>query len=65
MPIEVLFLDLDGTIYPHGNGLWDVIAERMEIYMHQVLDIPEDIIPGMRQAYFKKYGTTLGGLMAN
>jgi putative hydrolase of the HAD superfamily len=65
MPIEVLFLDLDGTIYPHGNGLWDLIAEKMEIYMHQVLDIPEEIIPGMRREYFKKYGTTLGGLMAN
>ncbi|MGD8457071.1 MAG: pyrimidine 5'-nucleotidase [Anaerolineales bacterium] len=65
MPIEVLFLDLDGTLYPHGSGLWDLIAERMEIYMHQVLDIPEDIIPSLRQAYFKKYGTTLGGLLAN
>lgn len=65
MPIEVLFLDLDGTLYPHGCGLWDLIAERMEIYMHQVLDIPKDIIPSLRQAYFRKYGTTLGGLLAN
>jgi putative hydrolase of the HAD superfamily len=65
MPIEVLFLDLDGTIYPHENGMWDCIAERMEIYMHQVLDIPKEIIPSMRREFFKEYGTTLGGLMTN
>jgi putative hydrolase of the HAD superfamily len=65
MPIEVLFLDLDGTLYPHGNGLWDLIAERMEIYMHQVLEIPKEVVPPLRKEYFKKYGTTLGGLLAN
>jgi putative hydrolase of the HAD superfamily len=33
--------------------------------MHQVLDIPKEIVPSMRREFFKKYGTTLGGLMAN
>jgi pyrimidine 5'-nucleotidase len=65
MPIEVIFLDLDGTIYPHENGMWNLIAERMEIFMHQELDIPEDIIPSMRYEYFSHYGTTLAGLLAN
>jgi FMN phosphatase YigB (HAD superfamily) len=65
MPLEVLFLDLDGTIYPHENGMWDLIAEKMEIFMHQELDIPKDIIPSMRYEYFSKYGTTLRGLLAN
>lgn len=65
MPIEHLFLDLDGTIYPHGNGLWGLIAEKMELYMHQELNIPEQEIPSMRQGFFKKYGTTLRGLLEN
>ena len=41
MPIEVLFIDLDGTIYPPDNGMWEKIAKRMEIYMHQALQIPD------------------------
>ena len=65
MPIEVLFLDLDGTLYPTENGMWDLIAEKMQIYMHEVLNIHKNIIPSLRQEYFRKYGTTLGGLMAN
>jgi putative hydrolase of the HAD superfamily len=65
MPIKALFIDLDGTIYPPGSGLWDKIAERMEIYMHQVLHIPESEIPTMRKRYFDEYGTTLSGLLAN
>ena len=65
MPIEVLFIDLDGTLYPHDIGLWNLIAERMEIYMHEKLDIPRESVPSIRQNYFKTYGTTLGGLLAN
>lgn len=52
-------------MYPHGNGMWDRIAERMEIYMQQVLGIPRENISSLRREYFKHYGTTLGGLMAN
>jgi pyrimidine 5'-nucleotidase len=65
MTIKVLFIDLDGTIYPSDNGMWDKIAERMEIYMHQILHIPESEIPAMRKSYFDEYGTTLSGLLAN
>jgi putative hydrolase of the HAD superfamily len=65
MPIKALFIDLDGTIYPHENGLWEKIAERMEIYMHQVLAIPVHEIPTLRKKYFNKYGTTLRGLITH
>jgi len=65
MSIETLFLDLDGTLYPHENGMWDLIAKKMEIYMHQELGIPEKDVPSMRFNFFTKYGTTLRGLLAN
>jgi pyrimidine 5'-nucleotidase len=65
MPIKVLFIDLDGTIYPPDNGMWEKIAERMEIYMHQTLRIPEREVPALRKSYFEEYGTTLRGLLAN
>ena len=65
MNVEVMFLDLDGTLYPHENGMWDEIAFRMETYMNQIIGIPMQLIPNLRKAYFEKYGTTLKGLQTN
>lgn len=65
MPFNYLLLDLDGTLYPHHNGLWDQIAARMERFMKDVIDIPEHLIPSLREEYFHQYGTTLAGLRAN
>jgi len=65
MPITTLFFDLDGTLYPNNNGLWNAIAERMNIYMSEKLHfLPEDI-PAIREKYFHQYGTTLKGLQIN
>lgn len=65
MPISNLFLDLDGTLYSNNNGMWELIAARMENYMHEVLGIPKQDVPAVRRQYFLKYGTTLSGLIAN
>ena len=63
--LSALFIDLDGTIYPNNNGLWDAIARRMNIYMQEVLDLPIDEIPGLRESYYRQYGTTLRGLQTH
>ena len=65
MAITTLLIDLDGTLYPNENGMWDAIAERMEKYMHEVLNLPLASIPALRQEYFSVYGTTLKGLQEN
>lgn len=65
MDIEVIYFDLDGTIYPHGNGMWDQIAANMEAYIHQKFGIPKEEIPALRKKFFIEYGTTLRGLQAN
>jgi putative hydrolase of the HAD superfamily len=65
MPITTLFLDLDGTVYPNENGIWEAISNRMEIYMYEMLNIPKDDIPTIRQNFYHKYGTTLKGLQEN
>ena len=65
MAFNYLFLDLDGTLYPGDNGIWDLIAARMETYMHEVIGIPEELVPETRKNYFLEYGTTLSGLMMN
>jgi putative hydrolase of the HAD superfamily len=63
--ISHILLDLDGTLYPHDNGLWEEIARRMESYMDTVLGIPPAEIPALRRSYFQQFGTTLRGLQAN
>jgi putative hydrolase of the HAD superfamily len=65
MLITHLIFDLDGTLYPHNNGIWDAIASRMEEYMHTFLGFSLQEIPAIRERYYHQYGTTLKGLIEN
>lgn len=62
MSFSTLFFDLDATLYPASNGLWDQIRLRIFQFMREELGIPEDIIPETRDRYWTTYGTTLEGL---
>jgi putative hydrolase of the HAD superfamily len=65
MPYSTLFIDLDDTVYPAQSGLWDLIKDRISLYMHERLKLDWSVIPAMRTAYFLNYGTTMRGLMAD
>jgi putative hydrolase of the HAD superfamily len=65
MQIKTLFVDLDDTVYPPESGLWELIKHRISLYMHEKLNLDWDTIPQMRSAYYKNYGTTMRGLMAD
>jgi putative hydrolase of the HAD superfamily len=62
MPYTHLFFDLDDTLYPSTNGLWNNIRQRMNEYMLDVLQIPPEQVSVIRRQYFEAYGTTLRGL---
>ncbi len=62
MNFETIFFDLDGTLYDNHSGLWEVIRQRMSLYMNERLGLSWDIIPELRRHYFETYGTTLRGL---
>ena len=62
MARQLIFFDLDDTLYPSSNGLWEILKARMGDYMHEKLGIPWDEIPHLREYYFRNYGTTLRGL---
>ena len=62
MQFSTLFFDLDATLYPASNGLWDQIRDRIYQYMREEVGIPEEDIPSTRDHYWKTYGTTLEGL---
>lgn len=65
MPFTTIFFDLDDTLYPSSCGIWKMIKDRMNLYMHQKLKIPWDEIPTLRDKLFHEYGTTLRGLQEN
>ncbi len=63
--IHTIFFDLDDTLYPNTNGLWEAIGERINAFMIQRLNIPEQHVSEIRDGYLHSYGTTLNGLIAN
>jgi putative hydrolase of the HAD superfamily len=62
---STIFFDLDDTLYPASSGLWPTLKQRMTRYMIERMAIPETEVAGLREAYFRTYGTTLRGLQAN
>lgn len=59
---RILFLDLDDTLYPSSAGLWKAIGDRILSFMVDVVGVPVDRAPALRDEYFHAYGTTLTGL---
>lgn len=64
MTYTTLMVDLDDTVYPSGNGLWEAIASRIDRYMHENMGLPTAEIPTLRRQLHARYGTTLRGLTA-
>lgn len=62
MPVEVILMDLDDTVYQPASGLWTLIGERIGLYMEKVVGIDPPIVNALRKELFNKYGTTMRGL---
>ena len=62
MRFTTIFFDLDDTLYPSSAGLWHAIKERMNEYMRERLNIPEEQVSSLRETYYLQYGTTTRGL---
>jgi putative hydrolase of the HAD superfamily len=65
MQIKTLLVDLDDTVYPADSGLWELIKHRISLYMHEKLKMDWETIPQLRSSYYKNYGTTMRGLLAD
>ena len=57
--------DLDDTLYPASSNIMTQVEHRMTQYVMKMLDVPEDVATSIRNDYYRAYGTTLNGLMAN
>lgn len=62
--VDWLCFDLDNTLYPLSNGLWEAIDQRIQEYVAKTLHLPLDEARRVQKQYWRQYGTTLAGLMA-
>jgi putative hydrolase of the HAD superfamily len=61
--IETWVFDLDNTLYPHHLNLWHQVDQRIRDYIVDFLNISQDAAFRLQKDYYRRYGTTLRGLM--
>jgi putative hydrolase of the HAD superfamily len=65
VPITHLIFDLDDTLYPANNGLWDEIGLRINQYLVEHAGVDPLTVNEKRRHYYLTHGTTLRGLMTD
>jgi len=61
--VETWVFDLDNTLYPHHLNLWQQVDVRIRDYIARLLNLSQTEAFRMQKDYYKRYGTTLRGLM--
>ncbi|MBP7241714.1 pyrimidine 5'-nucleotidase [Amaricoccus sp.] len=62
--VETWVFDLDNTLYSPRFRLFDQIERRMTAFVSETLGVDTERASELRAAYWREYGTTLAGLMA-
>lgn len=61
--VDLWIFDLDNTLYPRPEGLWQQVHARMRGFIVDLLDVDHDEAETLQTSYFQKYGLTMRGLM--
>jgi putative hydrolase of the HAD superfamily len=61
--IETWIFDLDNTLYPASCRLFDQIHARMQRFIAERLELSLDEALAVQKTYFRRFGTTMRGLM--
>jgi putative hydrolase of the HAD superfamily len=61
--VETWVFDLDNTLYPHHVNLWQQVDVRIRDFVSDFLKVPPDEAFKIQKDYYKRYGTTMRGLM--
>ncbi len=61
--VETWVFDLDNTLYPHHVNLWQQVDVRIRDYIAKFLDLNHDEAFRVQKDYYRRYGTTLRGMM--
>ena len=62
--IDTWIFDLDLTLYPPEADIMAQVRDRIALFVEGYFKIGSEEAHGIRHRYWKQYGTTLGGLMA-
>jgi putative hydrolase of the HAD superfamily len=62
--IDTWLFDLDLTLYRPEHNIMEQVRNRIAAYVEDYFKVSEEESHVIRQKYWRKYGTTLGGLMA-
>jgi putative hydrolase of the HAD superfamily len=63
VPVDAWIFDLDNTLYPRHIDLFRQVDERIRAYVGRLLSLPPDEAQRVQKDYYRRYGTTLRGLM--
>ena len=61
--VETWVFDLDNTLYPHHLNLWQQVDDRIRDYIVGFLNVTHDEALRVQKDYYRRYGTTMRGLM--
>jgi putative hydrolase of the HAD superfamily len=61
--VETWVFDLDNTLYPHHLNLWQQVDDRIRAYIARYLGVEPEAAFRLQKDYYKRYGTTMRGLM--
>ena len=62
--IDTWVFDLDNTLYPYHLNLWQQVDARIKQYVAEFLKVTADEAFRIQKDYYKRYGTTMRGLMS-
>ncbi len=62
--IDTWIFDLDLTLYAPEHNIMAQVRDRIALFVENYFEIDSEAAHKIRHAYWKSYGTTLGGLMA-
>ena len=61
--VDTWIFDLDNTLYPSHTNLFAQVDSKIGEYVAQLLDLERDAAHQLQKDYYRRYGTTLRGLM--
>jgi putative hydrolase of the HAD superfamily len=61
--IDAWIFDLDNTLYPRNTRLYAQVDERIRAFVGRLLDLGPADAQRVQKDYYRRYGTTLRGLM--
>ena len=61
--VDTWIFDLDNTLYPASSNLFERVSKRMTYFIQKEFQLEEEPARDLQRKMFRKYGTTMRGLM--